>query len=190
MPKQCSLRGAPLLQQFILRQKFLSWRSLHIVSGLHPSRIAIELALLLGYVLCILVMTLGVRNLVGIVQVLLLNVRIDLISCAADDLSSWALVVHATRNIEGVICGVCRVRMCEFWARVLLIWPRYGWDLVDVSSQDLCVSKLAYHSLLACISRNRGPCGCHVFETATLMRICWCHYVGISRTYEIQVTKL
>jgi hypothetical protein len=88
-------------------------------------RLRIELALLMPNVLDIAAVTFGLRDVVGVIQVLLFDVGIDLVSCATDYLSSHALIFYAARNVEGIVCGVCRVGVRELMARILLIWPGY-----------------------------------------------------------------
>jgi hypothetical protein len=76
-------------------------------------------------VLGIAAVTLGLRDVVGVIQVLLFDVRIDLVSCATNYLSSHALIFYAARNVEGVVCDVCRVSARGLRARMLLVWPGY-----------------------------------------------------------------
>lgn len=82
-----SLHSVPLPQQLVLCQQLLAGRSLDIVARLYLSRVLVELALLLAHVLRISVVALCLRYFVGVIQVLLLNVRVDLVACATDDLA-------------------------------------------------------------------------------------------------------
>ena len=81
------LRSTPLLQQLILRQQLLARCSLHVMTRSYPSGVLVELTLLLCNMLCVLIVTLCMRYFVSIIQILLLNVRDDLVPCASDDLA-------------------------------------------------------------------------------------------------------
>jgi hypothetical protein len=59
-------------------------------------------------------MTLCPRVKIRIIEVLLLDIRIELVTSTCEDLSSLAAIVYASRNVKSIVC-------CMRWVGVRLV---------------------------------------------------------------------
>lgn len=109
---QFLLLSTPLIQQLILPQFLLARCSLYIMTSC--AMIQAIKRIILTSMLCISCGALGSRIIICIVQVLLLNVRGDLVACTGHDLCCLSAIIHASWDVKCIVCGMRWVCMDEF----------------------------------------------------------------------------